>query len=127
MKNIADELSRVELLRMSDGLVGDFESGNWMVVNHPQGKLIVDSTFQLGAVLPRASIKTLGERAKRKVFEWTTEDGSLSVHGRDGHWDMVFRMKEPPYCMVTASLSGDETKMIKKQLFAKKEGVKRAA
>lgn len=121
MKNIADELSRVELLRMSEGLVGDFETGNWMVVNHPQGKIIVNSTFQLGAVLPWASIKTLGEKAKRKVFEWTTEDGSFCVHGRDGHWDLVFRMKEPPYCMVTASLSADETKKVKTRLFTQKE------
>jgi len=119
MKDILDELSLIKILRMGEDAVGDFENGSWMIFDHPQGKFIVDSTLQVGAVLPWLLIKTLAERSKRKFFEWSAEDGSLSVHGKDGCWDLVFRMSESPYCLVSSSLSAAETQMMKQHLFTK--------
>ena len=116
MDTIIDELSRIELLRMREGLVGDLENGGWMVLDHPEGKFIVDSTLHVGAVLPRASIKKLKKRSKRKFFKWTVEDGSLSVQGRRDCWNLAFKMGAPPDGLVVAVLSAAETEAVKQHL-----------
>jgi len=117
MKNILEEISRLKVLRMRETLVQDFNHDRWMVFDHPKGKFIVDSTFQVGAVLPWASLETLQEMSKRKSFEWTTDDGLISVKGKQGCWNLEFRMNEPPYCLINDFLSAAETKTIKQNLF----------
>ena len=106
-------------IEMRQSVARGFENGRLKVLNHPQGKFIVYLPLNVQTVLPWGSIENLEKRAKDKVFEWTIEDGSLSVQGQQECWALAFTMSEPPHCSFTVSLSATETEAVKQHLFNK--------
>lgn len=112
---------------MTDGIVRDFEHDRLMVLDSPGGKLIVYSpSFEPDVyrsftvdISPEA-IEQLKKKSQRTSFEWTMEDGSLSVQGQDGCWTLVFRMSVPPYSLVPVFLCTAETQTMREKLFKKK-------
>lgn len=118
-------LNRVEgVSRMTDGIVRNFERDRLMVFDSPGGKLIVyllsfepDVYRSVTVGLPPEAIEQLKKKSQKKSFEWTTEDGSLSIQGQDGCWRLLFRMSIPPYSIVPVFLCTAETQTIKEHLF----------
>lgn len=120
MRNIRDGLPKMKIVMVRGGFGQDLQNGNWMVFDHPQGKVLIDSLLQVGILLPWESIKALEEQSNGDCFDWGNEDGSFTVQEKDGRWKLVFKMTEPPYSVITASLTSGETKMLKERLFKEK-------
>ena len=86
------------------------------IYDDPHGKHFVYLPLRVKTVFPPSSIKALQRRARNPNFHWTTDDGSLTVHGQKNRWSLAFRMVTPPYSVVTVLLSSDETDTVKRGL-----------
>ena len=103
---------------MKQAAARTLENGPLKVMDSSTGKFIIFAPLKLGAVVTWRALHKLQKRAKQKVFEWSIDDGSLSVQGKEDQWALAFKMDKPPYSVVTLMLSPTETETVKEYLFA---------
>lgn len=71
-------------------------------------------TFNVG--LSWKSIEALHKRMSRQVFDWATNDGSLTISGRDGGMSIRF-ISQPTGLTVDIALTTEEQQSLKDALF----------